>query len=144
MRTIKETNQEKFLAAYATCGRIDKAAQIAEIDRDCHYDWMNAKNEADREEYRARFAAAKAKAFERLEDEMTRRAQEGLVRKKFTKDGTPIIDPETGKQYAEHEYSDTLAIFLAKALAPDKYRDNVQHTHTGEVTIKRVVLGGDE
>jgi hypothetical protein len=66
-----------------------------------------------------------------MEGEARRRAVEGLVRKKFTKGGDPIMDPATGEQYVEREYSDTLLIFLLKAHAPEKFRDNVKHEHTG-------------
>lgn len=38
-------------------------------------------------------------------------------------------------QRASSGASDTLMIFLLKGLYPQKYRDNVHHNHTGEVTF---------
>lgn len=64
-------------------------------------------------------------AADDLEEEARRRAFKGLMRKKFTRGGDPIIDPDTGEQYSEIEYSDTLLIVLLKAHKPDKYRERV-------------------
>lgn len=38
--------------------------------------------------------------------------------------------------YVEHEYSDTLLIFLLKARDPATFREKHEHQHTGEVTMK--------
>lgn len=40
--------------------------------------------------------------------------------------------------------SDRMLEIALKAVWPEKYGDSVKHEHAGEVTIKRVVLGGDE
>lgn len=44
--------------------------------------------------------------------------------------------------YIEHEYSDTLMIFLLKGVRPGKYRETVQQEHTGTVAIN-VTYGTD-
>ncbi len=40
--------------------------------------------------------------------------------------------------------SDLLAIFMLKARRPETYRENVNHNHTGNVTIQRVNFGALE
>lgn len=81
------------------------------------------------------FAAAMRRAHDegadQLEAEARRRAVEGVTRKKFDK-GVPIIDPQTGEQYIEREYSDTLLIFLLKGRRPDIFGERVKHEHTGK------------
>ena len=98
-----------------------------------------------------------------LEDEAHRRAFEG-TEKPLSHKGEftylrdfNAIDPDTGNKYAPFfapllldadgqprkatvkEYSDTLAIFLLKAHAPDKYRDNSKVEVTGQVDIVSVL-----
>jgi hypothetical protein len=38
------------------------------------------------------------------------------------------------------EYSDTLTIFLLKAHAPDKYRDNAKVEHSGTIAQTHIYL----
>jgi len=121
MKKLPRTSAAKkrtFLAAYRTCGNVTRAAQSVGMCRDNHAHWMKRSKK-----YREDFAAAQEEANDCLEEEARRRAVVGLRRLKFTKDGTPIIDPETGKQYFEHEFSDTLLIFLLKGAMPDRYRE---------------------
>lgn len=70
-------------------------------------------------------------AAEHLEAEARRRAVEGVLQKKFTTKGDPVIDPETGEQYLERAYSDTLLIFLLKGANPEKYRERSSTELTG-------------
>lgn len=88
-------------------------------------------------DYVAAFARAKDHAADLLEQEARRRAHDGIQRKKFDR-GVPLMDPETGKQYVEHEYSDTLLIFLLKGVRPDVYRENVKidATTRGDLRIE--------
>ena len=123
-----EANQKAFLAAYAEVGNITKAAKMAEITRDAHYKWLA--NDSDGT-YVAAFKEAEEQAIEKLEQEARRRAVEGMKRKKFDSKGNPVIDPETGQQYEEYEYSDTLLIFLLKGAKPEKYRENRNIALTG-------------
>jgi hypothetical protein len=119
-------SQEAFLAAYAQCGNISRAAKAAGTDRQRHYEWL------ENEEYAKAFDLAHDEAADMLEAEARRRAVEGTVRKKFQKNGTPITDPATGQQYFELEYSDNLLITLLKATRPDKFKDRVANEHTGK------------
>ena len=121
MTTSLQSRQRKksFLAAFAEVGNITRAAEIAGITRQAVYEWK----EAD-PVFLAAMADAELEAAERLETEARRRAVEGLIRKKFGAKGEPLIDEETGAQYFEREYSDTLLIFLMKGANPGKYREN--------------------
>lgn len=84
-----------------------------------------------------------------LEQEARRRAEQGVQRLKFHNgatikvqaqgpggeplvniDGAPIMVP-----YVEHEYSDTLMIFLLKGIRPEKYRERTDVRHSGKVDI---------
>jgi len=96
---------------------------------------------ADDVEYDDAFQTAKEVAADHLEAEAIRRAVEGTTKIRthngqmimipaYTPDGQPIIDAETGKillvPLIDHEYSDTLLIFLLKAARPAKFRDRYE------------------
>lgn len=98
-----------FLAAYNECGNITRAAEIAGVARQTHYDWMS-----DDEHYAAAFASATEHAADRLEQEARRRAVEGVDEPVFYK-GEPCG--------TIRKYSDTLLIFLLKGVRPEKFRD---------------------
>jgi hypothetical protein len=119
-----------FLAAFTKVASISKAAKLAGVSRQAHYKWHG-----EDEVYRSAFAAAKSEALMVLEDEMMRRAIHGVERLKFDAKGRPIMDPRTGKPYVEHAYSDNLAMFLAKSLAPDKYREHSHVTLNGHTNV---------
>jgi hypothetical protein len=141
------SKQEAFLAAYAEVGNITHAAEIVGVERTRHYDWLRSDPE-----YAEAFKKADEQAIEKLEQEARRRAVTGVRRKKFTGKGEPVIDPVTGEQYVEEEYSDTLLIFLMKGARPEKYKDRVHNEHTGAdggpiqivSAIPRPALGDDD
>lgn len=66
-----------------------------------------------------------------MEREAYRRAVDGVEKGVYYK-GDRIA--------TEHEYSDTLLIFMLKARAPEKYRENLKVDHSGsaDVTITYV------
>lgn len=67
----------------------------------------------------------------------------GLTRKKFTGAGEPVINPDTGEQYAELEYSDTLLIFLLKqSETKKKWRQRI--IQVGNLALESVALIGKE
>lgn len=133
-----------FLAAFAQCGNIRQACEVADYSKST----VHALIVTDAE-FKKLFDEAKDDAIERLEQEARRRAEQGVQRLKFTKSGELICIPDPsgrmvtktkrvkiGKKwvdqevtvplmvpYVEHVYSDTLAIFLLKSLRPEVYND---------------------
>lgn len=114
---IQHIKKRAFLAAYAECGTVTRAAEIAGINRTTHYDWV-------REDplYSKACDAAYEHAAERLEQEARRRAVEGTEKPVFYQG--EVCGTVT-------EYSDTLLMFLLKGAKPDKYKDRVSN----EVTV---------
>lgn len=106
-----------FCAALAETGMVAKACAAVDISRRTAYNW--------RERY-PEFAEAWDKALKigitALEDEAHRRAFDGWTEPVFHQ------GHECG---AVRKYSDTLAIFLLKAHAPEKYRENTRMELTG-------------
>lgn len=112
-----------FCAALAETGTVGKACVAVDISRRTAYNW--------REDY-PEFAQAWDKALRigvsALEDEAHRRAFDGVVEPVFHQGS------EVG---GVRKYSDTLAIFLLKAHAPEKYRENSRVELSGSLDIKR-------
>jgi hypothetical protein len=127
-RTAPNVWRKAFLAALAGHGNKTAAAKHARVARSTLY----AARDTD-PRFKAAWDEALDEAADVLEREAVRRATEGTVRKKFTAKGKPIIDPATGEQYVELEYSDTLLIFLLKGARPEKYRERHQVSHDGQV-----------
>ena len=132
--------QAAFLAAYRTMGNISAAAKAAGVHRQSHYLWL----ERD-PEYVAEFAQADEEAIEWLEAEARRRAVEGTQRLKFHQGQLVTIpDPENPEgppiPYVEHEFSDTLLIFLLKGRRPEVYRERYEHTGEVDVNVREVTV----
>jgi hypothetical protein len=105
--SIRHPKKRAFLAAYSEVANVTRAAQLAGIGRELHYDWK-----ARDPEYAAAFALAVQVAGDALEDEAVRRAQIGVVDAIF----------QGGKQVGtRRRYSDTLLAFLLKGAKPEKY-----------------------
>ncbi len=102
----------KFLTELRETCNVGKAAENAGVDRSTIRRWRNAD-----EKFAGQVDQAKKDAVEALEDEVHRRAFQGTLK--------------IGKQGAYLEYSDTLAIFLLKAHAPEKYREMTRTEITG-------------
>lgn len=116
----------KFLEHLAESGNVVMSAELLNLDRRGLYHLRS-----ENPEFAAAWDEAREQAADHLEAEARRRAIEGLVQKKFDKDGDPIIDPETGEQYFERAYSDTLLIFLLKGARPDVYRERTSTELSG-------------
>lgn len=106
-----------FLTHLAQTGNVTLSADMTNLERTRLYELRNTEPE-----FAAAWEAALDEAADLLEAEARRRAIEGVEQKKFHKD-EPILDPETGEQYVERAYSDTLLIFLLKGARPEKYRE---------------------
>lgn len=118
---IAHHKKRAFLSAYAVVGTVTGAAKTTGISRRSHSSWM--KNDAN---YAAAFVVAEQIAADALEQEARRRAIEGVMRPVLYKGvQVEITDPQTGQPAPlfEHEYSDTLLIFMLKGAKPDKYGD---------------------
>jgi hypothetical protein len=140
-----------FLADLRLSGNVTHAAEVAGIDRGTAY-----KRRDKNKTFRHKWDEAMLEARERLEIEARRRAEQGVERLKFHKgelimvpvfdeEDRPIMVPilddegepserEDGRPrvmplmapYREHEYSDTLLIFLIKHNWPEKYREQYE------------------
>ncbi len=113
---IRHGKKRAFLKAYAeTGGILSHAAKAAGCDRHSHYNWM--KDDAD---YAALFESiAKDMAYDRLEDEATRRAVDGWDEPVYQ--GGELVG-------FKRRYSDTLLIFMLNGARPEKYRRVTEHT----------------
>ena len=116
-RTKGKAAQRAFLAAFATCGQITKAAKTAGVDRGAHYDWLDADPA-----YPLAFQQATEQAAHALEDEAVRRAQDGVLQAEFYQ-GKPVG--------TKRVYSDGLMQFLLRGFMPHKYRQNVSAEISG-------------
>lgn len=120
----------------AESGNIRLSCEAAGIERSTAYDLR--KSDAV---FAAEWESALDEASDLLEQEARRRAHDGVRRLKFDR-GLPIMVPVVGADglvvkdkdgkpeltpYVEHEYSDTLLIFLLKATNPEKYRDTTRN-----------------
>lgn len=131
--------QTPFLAALRLDPNVSAAAVAANVTRQYVYEVRSLKNkdgtlkEGEALEAAQEFAAAWDDAIQTsldaLESAVRHRAANGLIRKKFTRTGEPIMDPATGAQYVEYEYSDSLAQFLLRV---HRYGDKHQHEITGK------------
>ena len=54
-------------------------------------------------------------------------------------DGTDVLEDEARRRAITD--SDTLLIFTLKARRPEKYRENVQHNHSGTISVAVVNYG---
>lgn len=127
----------RFLAALAETGNVTAAARAAGVNRDTFYQ----RRDAD-EDFARAAAQSLETATDALELEARRRAHDGCPRVKFHK-GEPLAVPGPGGEpvpYVEHEYSDTLLIFLLKAHRPEKYRDRLDLTGTARMELVEEIV----
>jgi hypothetical protein len=101
-------HQKRFLACFAGCASVLKAARWAKVSRNAHYVWLK-----EDPTYPQRFREATEAASRTLEDEAVRRAHEGL--RKAVRYKGKVVGYET-------EYSDGLLAKLLDATNPEKFR----------------------
>jgi hypothetical protein len=117
IRTHSQTTKERaFLRLFAETGNIGKAFDTLGMHRSNHFHWLRD------EAYAAAFRTAQMMAASKFEDEVYRRAFNGID-KPLVYQGQ-ISKDKNGETVTVKEYSDLLAIFALKGLFPDKYRDN--------------------
>ena len=116
-KKIRNPRKRAFLAALAHTGNVTQAADITDIARSAHYQWL----EAD-PVYAAAYKDAMEQAAQRLEAEAKRRAVDGVEEPVFYQ----------GKQCGViKRYSDALLMFLLKGAMPDKYKERTSTELTG-------------
>ena len=122
--------KKTFLDALVlTGGNITRSAAVAGVNRQTAYDWRSRS-----ESFAKRWDDAIEEGTADLEEEARRRAYNGVMKKKFEK-GQPVIDPATGDQYVEREYSDILMIFLLKVRRPEVYRERLDVNAISAMTV---------
>jgi hypothetical protein len=116
--------KKRFLEVFAETGNVTEACRRAGVKRRATvYEWQE--HDVD---FGLAFHEAEAIATEVLESEARRRAVEGVITE------TPLIyRGKVVRTIVETKYSDTLLIFLLKARAPEKYRENIAIKHSGRV-----------
>src|SRR5581483_8003267 len=136
-----------FLARLRESGNVRLSCEAAGIDRKTAYNRRSADPE-----FAAAWDTALDEAADLLEEEARRRAEQGVRRIKFH-NGKPIMVPVVGTDglvvkdnngnpemvpYVEHEYSDTLLIFLLKGANPEKYRERADVRHSGTIDVSKL------
>lgn len=116
-----------FLRVFCKIGNITDAAEKVGV----HRKTVEAARKSD-PLFKIAFDDARREADDRIELIAMRRAFKGVARKKFTGKGEPIIDPATGEQYVEREYSDMLMALILRARIK-RYRNRQEITHGGEM-----------
>jgi hypothetical protein len=126
--TLRKRTAQKvaFLESFVTVGTITHAAASAGVERQRHYEWL----EAD-PDYTVAFEAAQDAAAEVLVREARRRAVEG-VDEAIVYQGK-IQQDATGQPASVKRFSDILLIFLMKGAMPEVYRDNFHITGSVEL-----------
>lgn len=109
---------KRFFEAYKLTGQVLPSLKLVGVSRGTFDN-----HRRDFPEFDLAYQEAKEADTQEIEISARNRAVNGVIRKRFTRDGKPLIDPQTGKQYEEREYSDILTIFLLKSRRPDVYRD---------------------
>ena len=113
---IRHPQKRAFLRIYAETGNVVQSFAAIGLHRDCHYHWLKD------ETYAEAFKLAQTMADNRFEEEVYRRAFNGID-KPLVYQGQ-ISKDENGNPVTVKEYSDLLAIFALKGLFSDKYRYN--------------------
>ena len=110
----KDLHQKQFLEAFTVSCSVQKAARWAGVHRQCHYDWLKQDST-----YPSRFAEARQRAAQELEDEAVRRAKDGVRRPLVYKGKQVYIQ---GEPIYQIEYSDQLLIRLLEAYNPERFK----------------------
>lgn len=121
-RTAKK--RDAFIEALSARGNVSEACKASGVARRTVYEWRD-----DDAVFAKMWDDALDQAADTMEREAWRRAVEGTDKPVFHQ------GQEVG---AIREYSDTLLIFLLKAVRPEKYRERQQVEQSGTATIRVV------
>jgi hypothetical protein len=109
----------QFLEAFQRHGNVTWACREIGCSRRLAYKWKE-----DDSAFAVLYRQAEIEATETMEQEAYRRAVSGTAKPVFHQ-GAVVGSVQ--------EYSDVLLIFMLKARAPEKYRENVNVKHSGQV-----------
>jgi hypothetical protein len=126
--------QTRFLAQFAEIGVVTTAAKLAGIDRQRHYEWLDASDKYP--DYGERFAAASEQAADVCEAEMMRRGVTGWEEPVYGSGGTGVGTVQVGSKIV---FSDRMLELALKARRPQKFRERVEHTGAGGGPIQATV-----
>ena len=131
--SITHPQKRAFLAAYSECGMVSRAAAIAGISRESHYDWR-----ANDPDYADAFELARERAGDAAEDEARLRGQLG-VEEYVLYQGEMVLIP-TGEVDADgnvvnmplkrRKVSDKLLAMILAAHKPAYRTKHVEHSGT--------------
>lgn len=124
----------KFFDVLAKTGNARAAAHAVGVNRQTVY---NHKSKS--RSFAKKWEEAIAESVELVEHELWRRVIHGETRKKFTKNGKPVMDRDTGKQYVEVQKSDALIMFFLKARRPEVYRESYRRDEATEGNADKVI-----
>jgi hypothetical protein len=127
MKAVKDANaraeqQERYLRAVSRTGTLTAGCKAARVSPNTIYAWREFDVDFALREREARNAFADA-----LEQEAVRRAWHGTKK--------PVYQGGTLVGYVQ-EYSDQLLVIMLKALRPEKYRERVEQSVSGTVTVQ--------
>lgn len=118
---VTPKKRELFLEALKVTCNVTEAARLVEVSRTELY-----RMKREEEDFARAWEEALQVGAEALEDELIRRAKEGVLKPVFYK----------GEVCGEiREYSDTLGIFLLKGAKPEKYKERVEQEHKGGIDL---------
>lgn len=118
LKDISEAKKTSVLEAITDLASVSAACKKCKIPRSTFYTWL----EGDKD-FRLRYKKALRLGTKALEDEAIRRAFVGVSK--------PIFQYGELVGY-EKRYSDTLLMFMLKALAPNKYKERTLQEQTGK------------
>lgn len=117
------------MAAYTATANVSEACKAAGVGRTTHYRWLG-----EDEAYEKAFFEAKDAAIHVLEEEALRRAIDGWDEPVYQ--GGELVG-------TKRKYSDTLLIWMGKAMAPKRHRDRTEISGEGGGPIQVGVGSSD-
>lgn len=126
---IQESQWDRFFANLAKRGTIKEACEAADINRCTAHAYINGDvpEGFDHRAWMARYKLAESEAADVIEQEMFRRAVEGVDEPLIGRIGKD----QDGVVTTVKKYSDALLVRLAQARRPEKFKDKVAQEVSG-------------